>query len=305
MIDDELWDNLAKDPRPVSSATIDRYRTRIAQLLSLTGMTLHVLLTSGAAEAIRTVRTAHDNHGTRAALATPVMSLYSHSPTFAAKYKAAHDNWRSFGSMSAILYQKKRDNNQVSDDERAKLPTCAEIRKAMETLKKSGLNNLRDSLHYIMLALSVDNPPKRRDLGALQVVSRDSSALLGNYIIVPNSAKPVRLVLQEYKTAKKYGRFEENMSTEVGDAIRDSLKDFPRKFLFVGQKGMPLSDGAYGEFVQAVFKKRLHKHVTINALRHMYITEVADMKTTAVRRELARRMNHSIGMQLEYNVVPM
>lgn len=302
-----LWENLLKGNKPIKPETQQRYRNLISMMETVCGVTLYKALGADAHAAIKGLRKHYTNAGTMASIATVLVSLYRHSPSFASRHKASHDRWRRFLAVTAHTYQMERDDNRVTDEIIAKTPTCAEIRKAMAKLKATGLTKLRDSQHYIMLAISVDNPPKRRDLGALQVMRRDLKATKGNYIVVPNAGGQVKLVLQEYKTAKKYGRFEELLSDKLSDDIRESLVAFPRSYLFVGRDGGPMSDGAYGEFVRKVFKDRVGKVASVNALRHMYISEMLakGKMTTAKRKDLAHSMNHSVVLQAEYNVVDM
>lgn len=299
-----LWANLVKGKKAITPDTAERYRKHVGMMEKATGFALHDALTKDAAAAIKGLRKKYDNAGTMAIISHTILSLYSHTPSFASKHHESHDRWRTFAAAAAAMYRKGRDNNVVTDEIRAKTPTCAEIRKAMAALK---ISSLRDSQHYLMLALSVDNPPKRRDFGALQVLRRDLKATEGNYIVVPNGTGAVKLVLQEYKTAKKYGRFEELLADTLSDAIKKSLAAYPRKFLFVSPSGGSLSDGAYSEFVRTVFKERLGKPAGVNALRHMYISEQLKNGnlTTEKKRELAKSMNHSLTLQMEYDVVDL
>lgn len=301
---DQLWSNLLKGDKPVMKETAEGYRKLVGMMETATNVPLQKALAQDAHAAIKGLRKHYNSTGTLAIISSAIMSLYRHSPKFAAQHKASHGRWRDFAAAAAFAYRKERDNNVVTDEIIAKTPTCAEIRKAMAALE---IGNRRDSQHYLMLALSVDNPPKRRDFGALQVLRRDVKATEGNYIVVPNGAGPVKLVLQEYKTAKKYGRFDEMLSDTLSAAIKQSLAAYPRKFLFVSPSGGSLSDGAFAEFVRTVFKERVGKAAGVNALRHMYISD--KMKngnmTTEQKKELAQSMNHSVQLQMEYNVVDL
>lgn len=303
----DLWDNLLKGDKAVKACTADGYRKMVGMMEKVSGVPLHKALANDAHAVIKALRKHYSSLGTLSSICTAIMSLYSHTPEFAAKHKAAHERWRKFATVVALTYRKERDDNHVTEEIRAKIPTCAEIRKAMAGMDP--LASLRDSQHYIMLAMSVDNPPKRRDFGALEVLRSDVKDTKGNYVVVgakvrvDGSLPLVKLVMQDYKTDKKYGRHVEYLSEKLSDTIRQSIQAFPRKFLFTGRFGA-LSDGAYGEFVRTVFRERVGKAVGVNALRHMYITDRIENgnMSTAERKELARSMNHSVSLQLEYNV---
>jgi hypothetical protein len=300
----DLWANLAMGERAISPATVARYRRHMGLLEAAAGVSLEAAMRGDAAPAIKALRKKYDHPGTLANLGTVVMSLYGHSPDFALAHAESRERWRRFTAAAASVYKKERDNNVMTDELRAKIPTCREVRRAMARMQAAGIATLRDSQHFLMMAMSVDNPPKRRDFGALRVLARERAGQEGNYVVVPPKAR-VKLVMQEYKTAKTYGRFCEELSDALSSALRASLALFPRDYVFVGRDGRAMSDAAYGEFVRTVFKERVGKPAGVNALRHMYVTERTSTgkMTTGQRKTLARSMNHSMHMQIEYAVV--
>ena len=54
----------------------------------------------------------------------------------------------------------------------------------------------------------------------------------------------------------------------------------------------------------AIFKKAFNKYISVNILRHSFIThleEIGEFKTLAKRKEIAYQMGHSVSEQLKYN----
>ena len=64
-----------------------------------------------------------------------------------------------------------------------------------------------------------------------------------------------------------------------------------------------LSDGALIMRLKSIFNSYNNKQVSINILRHSYITykhQKGELDTVEQREKLASKMGHSIQLQLEY-----
>jgi hypothetical protein len=154
------------------------------------------------------------------------------------------------------------------------------------------------------MSMMVNMPPKRNDLGALRVHRVQPAQDEGNYVIVTRQGDTT-LVLNDYKTARKYGAMRESVPKVVAKSMRRSLRAFPRDFVFVGKDLDKMTDARYGQFVKDTFLKYTGKIAGVNAIRHAYITQMCN-PTTMTREELkatARSMCHSIDMQAQYHVV--
>ncbi len=153
--------------------------------------------------------------------------------------------------------------------------------------------------------MMVDMPPKRSDFGQLLVVLPPKRRpTTGNFVVVPKTGD-VTLVMNDYKTAKFYNKLEETLPDNVASALRESLRMFPRAYVFTGREGEPLNDKNYAEFVKRVFKLHTGKNAGINAIRHAYITQVADHSkmTMGELKAIAKSMEHSTAMQDSYQLV--
>lgn len=174
--------------------------------------------------------------------------------------------------------------------------------KLEELLETVGHTDMRTSQDLVLLAMYAFLPPKRADLGKLRIVKAAKDIKADeNGLVLPDRGNGL-LVLNCYKTAKVYGRFEEALPSELTAVIRASLAAHPRPYLVCGPRGKPLSDGNYGSRVSSVMDRHLGKALSVNDLRHLYITQRVQLHkvTHAERAEIAHSMMHSSDVQLEY-----
>ena len=283
---------------PLSVAT---YRSRLGMLTSATGLGLEESL-ADVPRSYKALPKAYPSVATRLGISIAVVAAFRHSPELREAAPAAAEEWGVRRRSLTQLDRARRDNNRLTPAMRKKLVTLAEVRAAAAKLKRAGLRSLRDSQEHLLLRMMVDVPPKRNDLGALRVLkARPTAKRPGNYVLPKDGV----LVLTEYKTAKAYGPLTETLPDGVADDLRASLAAFPRKHVFVGKDGGPMTEGAYSEFVKAVFVRHTGKRAGVNALRHAYITESCDPRTTTMQelKDIAKSMGHSVGMQAQYQLV--
>ena len=307
--DDPLIDALASSVGKVagvSQMSIDTYRARLHRLTDATGKPLDKSLIHAAAS-YKVLQKKYSSPTTRKSIVTAVMSVFSHSPDFAKKHNKAWDTWKTRHRNLVQIETSIRDDNRATDDMKDTLPIIADVRvKAAELKKKTGLSKSQDSMDHLLLTMMVDMPPKRADFGDLQVLFTEPKNTGGNYVVVPKKvSEPVTLVMNEYKTAKRKGTFREEIPKSVAADLRKSLKDFPRKYVFVGRDNDNMTANAYSEYVKRAFFKHTGKASGVNALRHAYITQECNpgKRTIAELKQIAESMNHSVVMQATYHVV--
>jgi hypothetical protein len=147
-------------------------------------------------------------------------------------------------------------------------------------------------------------PPKRLDYNALRVITTKQAppSYKGNYVLLPASGKAT-LVLQKFKTAKAYGPLVEQIPADLAAELRQSMKLFPRHYVFVGRDDDAMTKSTYGKLIRRVFEEHVGKPCTINSIRHAYISENAtNDRTYGELTNMARSMGHSTAMQMQYNV---
>ena len=303
----------------VSCESYNAYCVRLARLMEAAGEKddLSTMLRS-AKRSNDILQKKYESVVTRRNVIDAVMSVYLHNPKLAKEQSTAYEAWARKQRVLRGLVQKGRENNRMTPELKAKYIDLKETRGVAEKLHKvilatgeptgklQKLSKYRLSQDYLLLLLMVDVPPKRADLGELRVVRGPQAAPKnGNYVSVPDKGQAT-LVLRDFKTAKKYTRIEDVLPDHVSEAIRESLSMFPRAYLFTSYTGdQPLSAGVYADMVKRVFKRHTGKPAGINALRHAYITQMADhgKVTLGELNAMAKSMGHSPAMQNQYQVV--
>jgi len=154
----------------------------------------------------------------------------------------------------------------------------------------------------------------RDDYGDVEIIKNEKENVCNdkNYIIV--NANKVQLILQVYKTNKKYGILKHTFSKKVSDMVRASLKKHPRKYLIIKDnvfsrltpddsknvKDMDRSvlQGKLSDFISSMLIRANVKEDTkgaVNILRHASLSELFEKPNlTDAERELkASQMAHS------------
>lgn len=167
------------------------------------------------------------------------------------------------------------------------------------------IEKLRDSLpewsiERVLLGMYTHICPLRNDFHNLLVCHTDKCT--GNYLIL--SQTNPHLVLQEYKTSKRYGQLEIPLPQQLVNDIKSSLRYHPRNFLFVQKNGEPYSsENSFGKWANTHLKKLLQNDsVSLTMLRHIYIMDKAVGAPAVERKRIAKNMGHSVGMQMGYEI---
>lgn len=236
---------------------------------------------------------------TRKGMLTAVMALYAHSPAYAKRHEKEHREWSLLHRMQAGIEAKERNNNTITVKQREEMTSISDLQKAASKIEKAGLENETQSMAHLLLLFMTEVPPKRLDLGELAVYKTKPASYDGNYVIVPTKGQ-CKLVLQQYKTFKRYGVITDVLPAKLASALRASLKAFPREHVF-GR----MNPDQYGYFIRKVTKAYAGKESGINDIRHAYISErcVASKVTITELQAIARSMGHNTDMQSKYQLV--
>jgi len=151
----------------------------------------------------------------------------------------------------------------------------------------------------------------QEDVDLIDGESKGSIQALGNFVVL-DKTKPV-LVLNEYKTSKKYKSIVVSLPQKIVKDIEASMKKVPREYLFVSSRGRkPYHDGknpekAFNDWANYNLKKLFEKkefHLTM--LRHIYISR-RDLEGGGIENwsgleqdKVAKAMGHSVEQQRKY-----
>jgi len=174
--------------------------------------------------------------------------------------------------------------------------TMAVLKGIAKKLLKNGV-----SQNALIAALYTYQPPVRLDYYKMKIVKpKDSMEDRMNYLVVHNRNKKV-FIFRDYKTAGKYSEVKIPVSKELNTVLNKFLKAHPdRTYLLEKKRTMePLTRNSMGKMLPEVFEQS-GKHVTLNLIRHMYVSENINLDRIKKEKELAKQMMHDSGTQQTY-----
>jgi hypothetical protein len=213
-------------------------------------------------------------------------------------------------ALSAMHHERPLAH-QSSTSDREAIPTDLSRPHSMRMVPLRVLSNAAAKLTHateyesqdkVMLSMAARVPAKGADLGALRVVaSMPDTACHGNFLVVPiHNKDTATLVLDKYRTNKAYGRHIEELPGQVAKDIHESLRMWPRMYVFsvkIGKnRGNKLSNAAFSKRFHEVILRHTKYNTNINISRRAYIQEKAlsNTCTFAECEDLARKMLHSV-----------
>jgi len=163
-------------------------------------------------------------------------------------------------------------------------------------LKEKAVKELsKDDL--LIYSFYTEMPPLRADFTNLQIYPRYAEGRAGNYIVSSNNLINWRIVLQEYKTSKTFGKQVRTLPINLILLIKEARKES-------GDKLLCMSENVLSKRVTSIFEKLSGKSMSINLLRHSYIKYFLSVKRTITEKEqLAKQMLHSKDLQERYDII--
>lgn len=245
--------------------------------------------------------TKYPNCNSRKTMMVPILTLFRLSPDLSSE---CYNTWKRRFEECARFVEVDVKKNELKEKQKEKYVSSKEVEEKRLELKKNG-NPHRDRLssqEYLLLTLFCDITPKRSDLGRVRIYFRDDPVIkTENYIVLRDSKSEFEsyLVMNVYKTAKTYGRIEEMLSNETKRVLRESLRAYPRNYLFVGRNGRPYeTNDAYGKFVGRTFLELFGRAMGTSLWRHVYVSEKVDPNQSERDLEtIATSMCHSANVQ--------
>jgi hypothetical protein len=214
--------------------------------------------------------------------------------------KGFENSYKIYSEKSIEMRQiqtKLDDKNELSEKEAANMMAWTKIKKIKG-----------DNTHDIaLIGVYVDIPPRRLlDYSLMKITTTDTDLNVDfNYVVLVNN-KPVKFIFNNYKTSSKFGKQEFKIPSTLSKKLNTYITEsslVDGDFLFGRTKTSPYT--SFSNQVSKLFKKYTGKLVSVNILRHSFITWYLKKKnlTLANRKAIAYAMSHSIDMQLQYNRV--
>jgi len=204
------------------------------------------------------------------------------------KTQSQVDNWCSLTELDNIRknYKKRIRNNEYAKK---------------ETLTHEEKINLT---YYVIVSLYTLLPPVRVDYAPMKIITDiNDDDNETNYLYI-KSRNNKQFILNEYKTSKKYGKKIIDIPPELNSVINLYLKfhSSNNSFLF-NSKGNYMTAKELTLLIPKAFSIYTFKNITLNLLRHIYISENIQLKSPEQlkkEKDIADVMGHSLAIQQTY-----
>jgi len=152
----------------------------------------------------------------------------------------------------------------------------------------------------LIASLYTLQPACRLDYYACKIIRSEAEMTeKKNYLLIHNTRRKT-FIFNDYKTANKYETIKVPVTKELNRVINKFLKLNPdREFLLQSKKGKHLSRNFLGKLIPVAFSET-GKHITLNLIRHVYISEKIDIEAIKGFQDLSHAMMHSSSMQQKY-----
>lgn len=220
---------------------------------------------------------------------------------------------RTFWSKSLKLVSapaaERRANNVLTKEKAETIPDLKKMEKVALALKDGASDTRVTSLEHLWMTVAAHVRAKRSDYGALLYIKhkKDISDKSQNFIILPKEG-PATLFLREFKGSRYKPDFEEDLPDNVTEVLRQSLRDYPREYMFEGINAHGYEghtkwqhDDSFASWAGKTMTKHMGEgHITLTGLRAAWVmkdTASGTTVTTAQRDAIAKSMMHSRNVQ--------
>ena len=203
-----------------------------------------------------------------------------------------------------------RDNNIMGVDQLCNYEPYTELQRVQRSLYETWLldpNSQYKNTRALILALNVLVPPLRKNYHDMIIWRKsepppknDNNYLweefpkrwtyVINYDKVENKRRAKNLPRQTFAIDDEISGVTNGKM--LNNIINKSLIYYPREYLLTGtcKTGSPMSSHMYGFTISKIFKK----NVSQNLIRKAYINHFYDKHSICIKREIAKRMRHSV-----------
>ena len=197
------------------------------------------------------------------------------------------ENWVTTEQLNGVLknYMKEIRKNKLHKDTEANMMDKMLIQKAVV----AGLYSIFEK----------NDGPRRLEYAGMKIIyDRNDVKPKQNYLLIL-SKRTKYFVFQSYKTSGTYGMIEKLVPNKLNTIINIWLKHNKTNDFLINSKGTPMTSNTLGKFINVVFSP-LGKNITLNLIRHVFISERVDLTSLHNNKLLAHNMGHSIQLQEDY-----
>jgi len=182
-------------------------------------------------------------------------------------------------------------------------PSPSQSLKAGSSLKLNEIREIYNRLdnkciEKLLIGFYIDLPPVRADHYATEIIKFGEIPSNPNYIFMSDSKAYLKIT--EFKTSNVYKSIEYDLPSELHNLLSQSLKDFPRKYLFTTEKGNPFNRDSFSKWASMKLTRIFKKEFTLTMFRHIYISTLDANSSPEILFDIGRKMGHSITQQMLY-----
>lgn len=188
-------------------------------------------------------------------------------------------------------HNKITDENKLTDREKEHYLNWEDV---ME-IHKAELNSKEKAL----ISIYTLQPPRRLDYRLMRISEKNDLDTQFNYY----NTESKEFIFNNYKTNKKFKQQIFKISNKLAEILDKHIKEAKLQdgdFLF--GKTPTTEYKSFSNQITKIFKQHLGKNISVNLLRHSYISNFLKQPdlTVAARKEVGNKMAHSIETQLKY-----
>ena len=203
-----------------------------------------------------------------------------------------------------MTWVKIRNENEAPIREEADSGKPTELQKGKE-MPWADILKVRDALPLsatkLLLAMYSYIPPIRADLFACRLYEETpDEAGEDNYIVLDE--KNPRLVMNDYKTKRKYGSIQIPLPKALYEMIRECIKEGICKgeYLFTNSFDLPYDRNGFSRWCCRMLMKAFGKPMTLTAIRHNFSSTIDNNRPVRELKLTAASMGHSTITQKFY-----
>lgn len=208
-------------------------------------------------------------------------------------------------------YNKKIDTHEKTDKQSKNWVSLKQLSKVRNfykkeleekgILKKDVLKAKEKDLiqKYLVSALYTLQPPIRLDYGSMKIIRKlEDDDGKKNFLLVKGRNKKT-FIFNDFKNKKNLGTQKQEVNSKLNSVINLWLKYNKTENFLMNSKGELMVENSLSKYIKKVFEPT-KKNITLNLLRHIYISENIDLEAVKKSKELAKTMMHSTGLQEDY-----
>jgi integrase len=240
------------------------------------------------------------SHCTKDQYVTALLSFFEHAPEYKFANHDLHQQWKKLHGEIRQPIDLRYKTGEPTERQKESFVTWEDVIKKRDSLEPGTQERLLLSMYSYI-------PPVRNDYAQTRIFKRtprDKNAA-GNYVVF-NASNPV-VVLQEYKTCKRYNEIATPIPRLLYNEIKASLEKLPREYLFISPMTgeMYNNENTFSKWANGTLQNIFDRPVTLTTLRHSFLSQEEMQsklrESTVLEREnVSRAMGHSVSMQEGY-----